>query len=834
MSAQPKENTAPDLVEIEIDGKPLRAPKGAMIIQAADAAGIPVPRFCYHKKLAVAANCRQCMVEVEMGGKRVPKPQVACATPVAPGMKVFTRSPNAVKWQRNTMEFLLINHPLDCPICDQGGECELQDISLGYGRSVSRFTERKRSVADEDVGPLVATEMTRCIHCTRCVRFLGEIAGTYEFGDMDRGDRHVIGTYIGRSVESELSGNIIDVCPVGALTNKPFSFRARAWELIARPSVGYHDALGSNLWLHTRVGKVLRTVPRDNETVNECWLSDRDRYSCEGLNAPDRVSRPAIKRDGEWQIVEWNDALAFVAEKLKALKGEHLGALVHPATSCEEGALLARIMQTLGSPNLDHRLRTLDFADGHAAAPFELPYAQLQHVNAALLIGCDARREVPLLNHRLRQATKHGAKVFALNPAHFDGNYPLAGETVVAPQRLLEALLLLARAAGVQSGDRQLADALTAAPDDEHARAMADALKNGASSVLVFGLAAAQHPQASLLRALARMIAQATGAAFNEIPDGANAVGLAQIGVLPGEGGLDARAMLERPRKAYILYGAEPPYDFADGAQAMRALREAECVIAFSAYASDALREVADVILPIGLLPEIDATLVNLDGKAQTCSAGATMPPDARAGWRVLRALGGALQVPGFDFTDIAQVRSLFLSPLAGEGVEGGLGTTHAEPSPRGADADWEPFSARLPAGVRVHAPPDAAQTLGDFQRHPLGTPAPDVHAPRFGSAQLVRLATVPIYRTDAVVRRSAPLQAHPLNRAAALRLHAEDAAALQLHEGDQARVNGVVLPVLCDAAVPKGCAWVEAAHESTALLPPYGSSLSIEKAAAA
>jgi len=281
--------------------------------------------------------------------------------------------------------------------------------------------------------------------------------------------------------------------------------------------------------------------------------------------------------------------------------------------------------------------------------------------------------------------------------------------------------------------------------------------------------------------------------------------------------------MLEQPRKAYILYGAEPPYDFADGAQAMRALREAECVIAFSAYASDALREVADVILPIGLLPEIDATLVNLDGRAQTCSAGATMPPDARAGWRVLRALGGALQVPGFEFTDVAELRKAMLSPL-----------TEAQPSPRGADADWEPFSARLPAGVRVHAPPEAAQTLGDFQRHPLGTPAPDVHAPGFGSAQLVRLATVPIYRTDAVVRRSAPLQAHPLNRAPALRLHAEDAAALQLHEGDQARVNGVVLPVLCDAAVPKGCAWVEAAHGSTALLPPYGSSLSIEKAAAA
>ncbi|HET7557734.1 MAG TPA: molybdopterin-dependent oxidoreductase, partial [Rhodanobacteraceae bacterium] len=314
-----------------------------------------------------------------------------------------------------------------------------------------------------------------------------------------------------------------------------------------------------------------------------------------------------------------------------------------------------------------------------------------------------------------------------------------------------------------------------------------------------------------------------TGSAFDEIPDGANAVGLAQIGLLPGEGGLDARAMLGAPRKAYILYGAEPPYDFADGAPTMRALRDAGCVIAFSAYVSDALREVADVILPIGLLPEIDATLVNLDGKPQACSAGATMPPDARAGWRVLRALGGALQVPGFDFTDIAELRTTMLSSL-----------TDAQPSPRGADADWEPFTAKLPPDVRVHAPPGAGQTLGDFQRHPLGTPAPDVHAPQRGSAQLVRLATVPIYRADAVVRRSQPLQNHPLNRAPALRLHADDASALQLRDGDRAKVNGVVLPVLCDAAVPNGCAWIEAAHELTAMLPPYGTALTIEKAAGA
>jgi len=848
MSAQPKESTAPDLVEIEIDGKPLRAPKGSMIIQAADAAGIPIPRFCYHKKLAIAANCRQCLVEVEKMGKPAP----ACATPIAPGMKVFTRSDKAVKAQRSVMEFLLINHPLDCPICDQGGECELQDISLGYGRSVSRFTERKRVVADENIGPLITTDMTRCIQCTRCVRFTAEIAGTYELGGMGRGENLEIGTYIGKSIESELSGNIIDVCPVGALTNKPFLFRARAWELIARPSIGYHDALGSNLWLHTRVGKVLRTVPRDNETVNECWLADRDRYSCEGLYAADRAVRPAIKRDGEWISVEWSDALAFVIEKLKAHAGAEIGALVQPGTSCEEGVLLARIMRTLGSANLDHRLRALDLADGVVAEPFELSHAQLERVGSALLVGCDARLEVPLVNHRLRQAIKAGAAVFAINPVHFDFNYPLTGETVVPPQRMLESLLLLAKAVGVQSDNRQLADAIAAAPEDEHARAIADALKNGGNSVLIFGLAAAQHPQASLLRGLSRMIAQAAGAAFDEIPDGANAIGLAQVGVLPNDAGLDARGMLAQPRKTYILYGAEPPHDFADGAQAMRALGDAECVIAFSAFAGEHLREIADVILPIGLLPEIDATLVNLDGKAQTCSAGATLPGDARAGWRVLRALGGALGVPGFDFTDIAELRAAMLASLP-----------DVQPSPRGAPADWEPFTAKLPPDVRVHAPPGAANTLGDFQRHPLGeTPlereaalgaasgrhpasssvaARDANQgiaaqqlrPQRASAQLVRLATVPIYRVDAVVRRSQPLQAHPLNRAPALRVHAEDAQALQLREGDHAEVNDAILPVVCDARVPRGCAWIEAGFDATAGLPPYGALLTIEKVAA-
>ena len=473
MSAQPTSNAAPDLVNIEIDGKPTQIRKGAMIIEAADAVGIAIPRFCYHRKLPIAANCRMCLVDVEMGGRPMPKPQPACATPVGEGMKVTTRSDKALKFQKDVMEFLLINHPLDCPICDQGGECELQDVALGYGRSVSRYTERKRTIADENIGPLVATEMTRCIQCTRCIRFTSEIAGTYELGGMNRGENLQIGTYIGKTVETELSGNIIDVCPVGALTNKPFQFKARAWELIAKPSIAYHDALGSNLWLHVRRGEVLRTVPRDNEPVNECWLSDRDRYSHQGMYAADRLHAPEVKRNGQWQATTWDDALAVAAETLKKAPGSDLGVLVHPATTNEEADLLMRLARGLGSAHVDHRLRQLDFADNAVATRFELPVAEVSQVKAALLVGSDLRHEMPLLNHRLHQATKVGAKVFAVNPADFEFNYKLAATSIVPPQGMADALLALAKAAVAAgaSAPAALATAIGAAQSDQIGRA---------------------------------------------------------------------------------------------------------------------------------------------------------------------------------------------------------------------------------------------------------------------------------------------------------------------------------------------------------------------------
>jgi NADH-quinone oxidoreductase subunit G len=770
MSAQPVANAAPDLVNIEIDGVPVQVAKGSMIIQAADAVGIPIPRFCYHRKLPIAANCRMCLVEIE----KMPKPAPACATPVGEGMKVFTRSDKALKSKRNVMEFLLINHPLDCPICDQGGECELQDVSLGYGRSVSRYNERKRTVSDENLGPLIATEMTRCIQCTRCVRFTSEIAGTYELGGMSRGENLEIGTYIGKTIESELSGNIIDVCPVGALTNKPFQFQARAWELVARPSVGYHDALGSNLWMHTRRGEVLRNVPRDNETINECWLSDRDRYSHQGLYAADRVKSPMVKRNGQWSATTWDDALAVAKEALKSVPGSDLGVLVNPATSNEEGELLVRLARGLGSAHVDHRLRQLDFADNAFAKAFATPIASFDKVKAALLVGSDLRNEVPLLNHRIRQAVKKGAKVYAVNPAHFNFNYPLAGESVAAPHALVAELLVLAKAAS-ESGatvPESIASALHGVETTDAHRAAFKALSDNA--VVILGHAAVTHPEASWLRAIARFIAQAASASFNEIPVGANALGLASVGVLPTAGGLDARGMLAQARKGYVLYNVEPPHDFADGTLALQAMHSAQTVVAFAAFASDALKDSADVILPIGLTPEIDATLVNVEGTAQTVLPGAKAPGDARPGWKVLRALGGMLGVAGFEFDDLVGLR---------EGL-----TERA--------SEVRPSLATRASGVTFS-----------------------------------RLATTPIYRVDAVVRRAGALASHPLNRAAAIRINADDAGKLGLIDGANARIGDAVLPVAIDASVPDGAAWIEAAHSETAMLPPYGAAITVSKA---
>jgi NADH-quinone oxidoreductase subunit G len=767
MSAAPSApNQAPDQVNIEIDGSAMAVPKGSMIIEAADKAGIPIPRFCYHKKLPIAANCRMCLVDVE----KMPKPAPACATPVMEGMKIYTQSKRALDSQRNVMEFLLINHPLDCPICDQGGECELQDVAMGYGRSVSRFSERKRVVPDENIGPLVATDMTRCIHCTRCVRFVSEIAGTYELGGMGRGDRLEIGTYIGKNIDSELSGNIIDVCPVGALTNKPFRYRARAWELAARESVGYHDALGSNLYLHVRRGEVLRVVPRDNESINESWLSDRDRYSHTGLISADRAQTALVREGANWKEISLEEGIARAAQMLKAASGDQTGILVHPSTTVEEGSLIARLAAGIGCEHVDHRIHSTDFADAPVATEFEMPLAAIEQASAVLLVGCNPRLEAPILGHRIRKAWKGGAKVSAINPIDFDFNFDLSERVVCAPSAMVEHLARVLKASGadVSALAPELRELVSGIESDSNSEAIARQLKSASSALVQLGEIAQSHADASWLRALATALARATGANLNVLERGANPLGLARAGVLPN--GLDARAMLKSPRATYVLYGIEPDLDFADNTLALQALGQAKQVLAFAGFVSEALKRSANLILPIGLLPEIEGSLVNAQGQTQLFAAGAKAPGEARPGWRVLRALGEAMKLAGFDFTDIHGLRTSMAlrSPTSGAGLSG-----------------------------------------------------------RSRREGLERIQTTPIYRADGVVRRAEPLQTHTLNRGPMLQLNAADALAAGLSEGAMARVEDgrgqATLQVSISPRVPRGAVWIESCYPATAPLAPTG-----------
>ena len=781
MSAQAKEGQAPDLVNVEIDGKEVSGPKGAMIIELTDAAGCSVPRFCYHKKLSIAANCRMCLVDVE----KAPKPMPACATPVMDGMKIYTRSKRALDAQRNVMEFLLINHPLDCPICDQGGECELQDVAMGYGRSVSRFTERKRVVADEDLGPLVATDMTRCIHCTRCVRFLDEIAGTTEMGGMGRGENTEISTYIGRSLASELSGNIIDVCPVGALTNKVFRFRARPWELIAKPSIGYHDCLGSNLWLHLRRGEMMRCVPRENEDINEVWLSDRDRYSHAGLKSEERLTQPMITQDGKLVPADWDTALNAAIEALKKVQDEHggeqIGALIGGQSSTEELYLLQALIRGLGSDNIDHRLRQLDLSDSHrlpAAPNLGGSLADLAKAPAVLLIGSYPRHDQPILGHRVREAWKHGASIGSLHAVGFDSVYECDWDQLSAPSdfsKHLARLLVAAAAASGTSLASDLGDLAAANPATDADHTFVAALsKPGARIVL--GDFAVRHPQASLLRQLASHLGQLTGASVGEIADSANAVGAWQVGAVPhrlpggavaNRAGMDAVEMIKQPRRVYVLYGAEAPEDFALAGEAVSALAQADCVIAFSSYNHPTLAAHASVVLPIGLMPEIDATYVNAQGDAQRLHAAAKLPGESRPGWRALRALGGRMDIDGFDFSNLQTLQSEL------DGVLDNI-TEH---------------SYRVDE-VIAETPEDTG---------------------------LEAAVVVSIYGADAVLRHAQPLQEtvhceHPV-----MRIHSSDGQRLGLVESGHTRLaDGREVAIEMDDRVAQGCVMIPAALSAT------------------
>jgi NADH-quinone oxidoreductase subunit G len=648
-----------DTVTITVDGVVVQARKGEMLIRVTDANNVYVPRFCYHDKLPVAANCRMCLVEVE----KAPKPLPACATPVADGMVVRTRSPKAIAAQKSVMEFLLINHPLDCPICDQGGECELQDLAVGYGRDISRFQERKRVVKDKNIGPLVSTDMTRCIHCTRCVRFGQDIAGFPELGTNYRGEDNQIGTYVEKSVDHELSGNIIDLCPVGALNSKPFRFQARAWEMSQVPLVSPHDGLGTNTYGHVLRGRLMRVVPRQNEAINECWISDRDRFSYEGIYSSDRLAKPMVRgAGGAWREADWQSALEAAAKGLKDVAAERLGVLAGASSTIEEYALLGQIAAGLGTANIDHRLKQLDFS-ADAADP-ALPslggrIADVDSLQGLLVIGANLRRELPLLAHRVRKAALAGASVWFLNPAKFEYLFPVTDEIIASPAGQLAELNALLAAAGV--------DAIgggTAAASDRH-KAIVDGLRNSGRKAIWLGALALRHPQYSALRAAALALAAATGAQLGVLAEGGNAAGAHLAGVLPhraaggvvrSHSGLNAAAMLGSALGAYLLWDFEPDADTLQP-KALQTLRAASFVVAATPWVTDELKSVAHVLLPIGTFAETSGTYVNLDGQWQSFSGAAVPVGESRPGWKVLRVLGNLLGLNGFEQVSSEQVR---------------------------------------------------------------------------------------------------------------------------------------------------------------------------------
>ncbi|MFZ9709184.1 MAG: NADH-quinone oxidoreductase subunit NuoG [Steroidobacteraceae bacterium] len=688
MAANPQD----EFVNVEVDGRAVKARRGAMIIHVTDANGAYVPRFCYHEKLPIAANCRMCLVEVE----KAPKPLPACATPVTEGMKIFTRSKAAIGAQKATMEFLLINHPLDCPICDQGGECELQDLAMGFGRDISRFTERKRVVKDKNLGPLVSTDMTRCIHCTRCVRFGQDVAGIPELGTTGRGENMEIGTYIERSVDHELSGNIIDLCPVGALNSKPFRYQGRSWEMTQVPLVAPHDGLGSNLFGHVLRGKLKRVVPRPNDEINETWISDRDRFSYEGLLASDRALRPMLRDGDGWREVDWETALAAAARGLRSA-GPSLGTLVHPSVTLEEGALAARLTRALGSANIDHRLRQRDFrdavADPHRPA-LGMSLAQVESLSGLLVIGSHLRAELPLLAHRVRKAVvRAGARVAFLDDHAREYLFPVAARLTVPAAQWTHALAGVVAAAAQQSGlslPASLGSLLRAVEVHESHRATAAALLNGPHRAIWLGALAQRHPALADLRALAQALAQLTGAHLGLLAEGGNAAGLWLAGAVPHRAaggraaptvGLDARAMLEQPQRAYLCVGAiEPESDLADPALAARAFTQAACVVAITPFASDAIRRYAHVILPMAAFAETSGTYVNLEGRWQSQTGAARAPGEARPAWKVLRVLANTIGVDGFDDSSSEDVRdavSALAAPGWGEGISESVKSAH-------------------------------------------------------------------------------------------------------------------------------------------------------------
>ncbi|MBS0289336.1 MAG: NADH-quinone oxidoreductase subunit G [Proteobacteria bacterium] len=664
------------MVTIEIDDKKVEARQGQMIIEAADQIGIQIPRFCYHKKLSIAANCRMCLVDVD----KAPKPLPACATPVSDGMKIYTRTPRALDAQKAVMEFLLINHPLDCPICDQGGQCELQDLALEYGKDSSRFEERKRVVKDKNIGPLISTEMTRCIHCTRCVRFGSEIAGERELGATGRGEFMQIGTYVEKSVNSEMSGNVIDLCPVGALTSKPFRFKARAWEITSKPSISPHDCIGSHLFFHVQDNKVLRALPKENEALNEVWLSDRDRFSYEALNHPQRLGYPLIKREGSWKKVDWPTALSFAVEKLQNIiqkdTASQLGIVASSNCSLEEFYLLQKLFKDQGCYNVDHRLRQMDNKHQSHLGIFPtlgISLTDLEQQQNILIIGSDIKKEQPLINHRIRKATSHGAQVFIINPLEVALNYTPLINLIPPKGNIIQALMEVVKAAIELSDKEVIADCpvdllgqLNDIQPSSAASDMAKHLMQKQKASIILGGYVLSHPQAHQLYWLARTLAHLCNATFGEMSEGANSAGGWLAGCVPhrfpfgkedlAKTGLSAYEMFKEPRQGYVIVGFEPHFDCVAPKFATAALKAANTVVVLTAFDSPELREYADVILPITPISEMAGTYINAFGEWASVEAAVDPFEQSRPAWKVLRVMANLWEIPGFDYQIIEDV----------------------------------------------------------------------------------------------------------------------------------------------------------------------------------
>jgi NADH-quinone oxidoreductase subunit G len=771
------------MVEIELDGKTVEVPQGSMVMHAATKLGTYVPHFCYHKKLSIAANCRMCLVEVE----KAPKPLPACATPVTQGMKVFTHSAKAVEAQRSVMEFLLINHPLDCPICDQGGECQLQDLAVGYGKSTSRYEEEKRVVFHKNVGPLISMqEMTRCIHCTRCVRFGQEVAGVMELGMINRGEHSEITTFVGQTVDSELSGNLIDLCPVGALTSKPFRYEARTWELGRKRSVSPHDSLGANTTVQTKANKVMRVVALENEAINECWISDRDRFAYEGINSADRITTPMVKQGGQWLETDWQSALDYAAHSLKSIAAESgsesVGALAHPISSIEELHLLQKMIRGLGSNQIETRLRQTDVV-GAASAPWlGMPIAKLSELDRALIIGSFLRKDQPVIAARIRTAAKKGLQVSRIDTGGDDWLIPNIAIAAVPSAWIItlsEVALAIAKAksASTPTGTSNQ-------PISAQSQKIADSLLSGSSSAVLLGSAAIAHPQASDLHVLAQFIAEQTGATFGFLPVGGNAVGASLVNA----NGVGIDSVLSGDRRAVILMNLEPDADLPNPILARAALAKAHTVIALSAYKSADLLEVADVILPISPFTETVSTFVNAEGRLQTIQPSVKPLGDSRPAWKVLRVLGGLLNVDGFLFNMPEEV----------------LG-----------EALGDNYCAKL-----------------NNQSSAIGLTNGN-HAPHLG---LERIADVNIYACDQIVRRSSALQ---LTRDAKwghqIGLGQKLFSELGLKEGDPILVTqdtqSVVLPAMLEENLALGAVRISAGTVASAKLGSMFGPVTVSKA---